>query len=275
MRTLYLSDLDGTLLTPDQRLSGYTADVINRFVRAGGLLSYATARSFVTASKVTAGFETACPVITYNGAFIADSATGRHLLSNFFAPEEARYVRDQLTAHGVFPLVYSFLDGKERFSYIEKMVTSQMRFFLDSRIGDPRRRAAGDLDALFSGDMFYFACMDNEQALASINALFCSDSRYHCIYQRDLYSGAQWCELLPARVTKASAALELKRLLGCDRLVCFGDGRNDLGLFAAADECYAMANAVPELKAVANCVIGSNTEDGVARWIEEHAFLRT
>lgn len=272
MKTLYLSDLDGTLLTPDQRLSEYTADVINRFVRAGGLFSYATARSFVTASKAVTGFQAAFPVITYNGAFIVDGATGRHLLSTFFTPEEARYIREQLTARGVVPIVYSFLGGKERFSYIEKTVTKEMRFFLDSRVDDFRRQEADDLEALYGGDTFYFACMDSEAALSPVYTLFKTDSRYHCIYQRDLYSGAQWCELLPARATKAAAALELKRMLGCDNLVCFGDGRNDLKLFAASDERYAMANAVPELKAAATAVIGSNAEDGVARWIEEYAF---
>lgn len=35
MRTLYVSDLDGTLLCRDQRISGYTARTINRLVGEG------------------------------------------------------------------------------------------------------------------------------------------------------------------------------------------------------------------------------------------------
>ena len=54
-RILYVSDLDGTLLNENQEVSPYTARVINRMVETGGLFSYATARSFVTASKATAG----------------------------------------------------------------------------------------------------------------------------------------------------------------------------------------------------------------------------
>ena len=61
-------------------------------------------------------------------------------------------------------------------------------------------------------------------------------------------------------------------MLGCDRLVVFGDGRNDLSLFSVADECYAMSNAVPELKEIATAVIGSNDEDGVAKWLEENVL---
>ena len=57
MRTLYVSDLDGTLLRSDERTSGYTNRTVNRLVGEGMLFSYATARSFQTARKVTAGLE--------------------------------------------------------------------------------------------------------------------------------------------------------------------------------------------------------------------------
>ena len=49
MKTLYVSDLDGTLLRSDERTSDYTNQVINRLTEQGMLFSYATARSLVTA----------------------------------------------------------------------------------------------------------------------------------------------------------------------------------------------------------------------------------
>ena len=44
-------------------------------------------------------------------------------------------------------------------------------------------------------------------------------------------------------------------------------------MFELADESYAVANAVPELKAVATGVIAGNDEDGVAKWLEENAVF--
>ena len=38
-------------------------------------------------------------------------------------------------------------------------------------------------------------------------------------------------------------------------------------MFAAADEAYAVSNAIDEVKAAATGVIGSNDEDSVARFI--------
>ena len=52
----------------------------------------------------------------------------------------------------------------------------------------------------------------------------------------------------------------------------FGDGKNDVDMFELADEAYAVANAVPELKAKATAVIGGNNEDGVAKWLLENAL---
>lgn len=49
--------------------------------------------------------------------------------------------------------------------------------------------------------------------------------------------------------------------------MAFGDGENDLDLFGAADEAYAVSNAAEKLKHAATAVIGSNEEDAVARWI--------
>ena len=92
------------------------------------------------------------------------------------------------------------------------------------------------------------------------------------IYQKDIYSGAQWCEILPKDATKANAALQLKAMLGCDKMVVFGDNLNDLSMFQVADERYAVANAVQELKDIANGVIESNDDDGVARWLEANVI---
>lgn len=46
MKTLYVSDLDGTLLNSKQHTSSYTNQVINQLVDEGMLFSYATARSY-------------------------------------------------------------------------------------------------------------------------------------------------------------------------------------------------------------------------------------
>ena len=72
MKTLYLSDLDGTLLNSACRITPFTAETINRLCENGILFSFATARSRSTTLKVTKGIECSLPVIVYNGVFTVE-----------------------------------------------------------------------------------------------------------------------------------------------------------------------------------------------------------
>lgn len=76
---------------------------------------------------------------------------------------------------------------------------------------------------------------------------------------------------MPKAASKANAILQLKELLGCDKTVVFGDGKNDIDMFQLAEESYAVSNAVAELKQIATGIIGSNEEDAVAKWMEQFA----
>jgi hydroxymethylpyrimidine pyrophosphatase-like HAD family hydrolase len=78
---------------------------------------------------------------------------------------------------------------------------------------------------------------------------------------------------MPKNATKANAVLQIKELYGFDKVISFGDGVNDIPMFEISDECYAVANAVPELKEKAAGIIGSNKNDGVAKWLLERMPL--
>lgn len=268
--TLYLSDLDGTLLRSDQTLSARTCATVDRLVRAGVHFSYATARSIDTAARVTRGIGVDIPVIVHNGAFIVDSVTRRPLWSAKFTPEEEEAVYSAFLERGLFPLTYAVIDGKNRFSYIrEKCGKAQWEFVL-TRMGyedDRRAREIFSPDGALDGDVYYFACIgDSERQLFPVYERL--KDRFRCIFSRDIYTDAPWLEILPQGVSKATAAEKLRDLLGCKRIVCFGDAVNDLPMFEAADEKYAVANAAPELKKLATAVIGANDDDAVAAWLE-------
>ena len=265
MDTLYLSDLDGTLLRSDQRTSAYTNGTINRLVGEGMIFSYATARSFNTARKATLGLNAQIPLIVYNGAFIINSVTHELMQTNLFSEAEAAEILRDLLAAGVNPIVYC-LDDRERFVYNRARINEDTQAFVNSRKGDSRDTPVDHDAALRREGTFYFTCIDAEERLAPLNDRY--RERFTCVFSRDIYSGAQWLEIMPKAATKAYAARQLAKLMGCEKIVAFGDAMNDLPLFDAADECYAVANAADALKVRATAVIGSNDEDGVAHWLE-------
>jgi len=270
MKTLYVSDLDGTLLRSDITTSDFTNRTINELAARGMLFSYATARSYSTASKVTKGLNARIPLIVYNGAFVIDNATEEIMIANFFGADVQELLEELLSA-GVYPIVYAFVDGVERFSYIPKRCSQGMAEFIDSRAGDRRDHPVADETALCAGEVFYITCIEDEEKLEPFYRKY--KDRYHCVFQKDVYSGDPWLEIMPKEASKSNAIRQLKALLGCERLVVFGDGKNDIDMFELAHEGYAVKNAVDELKRVATAVIEGNDEDGVARWLQRHAEI--
>ncbi len=270
-KTLYVTDLDGTLLHSDQRVSVYSCGIINDLIARGMIFSYATARSMITARKATVELNAQMPLIVYNGTFVIDNVTGKRLISNTFSVEEAAELLDVLQTHDIAPLVYSLQSDVEKFSYNPSAVSPGLRRFLNSRRGDVRDNPVSSASDLARGEIYYFTCIDEPSKLLPVYDSI--RDRYNCMYQKDVYSDDMWLEILPKAASKASAILQVKELYGCNRIVAFGDGINDIPMFEIADECYAVANAVPELKAIASGVIDSNNEDGIAKWLREHVIL--
>ena len=82
-------------------------------------------------------------------------------------------------------------------------------------------------------------------------------------------------ELPPKGIDKAQSLQRLLTHLGLKResLMAFGDGFNDLSMIQFAGKGVAMANAVEEVKSIADFVTTSNEEDGIAHALEHLLFL--
>lgn len=269
MRTLYVTDLDGTLLNSNDQISQYSMEIINGLVAKGMQFTYATARSLVSASVVAKGLLTTIPVIAYNGALIVNPATGEVISSLSFTGEEAARIREVLQEHGANPLVYAYVDGVERVSYVTGRENEGIRRYLEVRKGDRRFRPLEDETLLYQGNIFYFTCIADREELLPLYEIFKRDGRYRCTLQQELYRPEFFLEIMPEKASKAEAIKRLKEIWHCGKVVSFGDAVNDIPMFEISDECYAVANGVAELKACATGVIASNDEDGVARWLAD------
>ena len=53
-------------------------------------------------------------------------------------------------------------------------------------------------------------------------------------------------------------------------LVAFGDDINDLEMVKNCGIGVAVENAIDDVKAAAKYICGTNDNDGVAKWLEEH-----
>ena len=269
-KTLYVTDLDGTLLNTKDRISDFSLQVMNSLVDRGLLFSYATARSLSSASIVTKGLSATLPVIVYNGTFLINPVTKEVLSSIGFSKKQTSYLKNILEENKIFPLVYSYQEEQEKVSWVWGQETEGMKYYLANREGDRRMTPLSDYQKLYQGQVFYITCIGEKEKLQPVFEMLKDHSEYNCIFQQELYRQEYWCEIMLKNATKAKAILKLKEITGCERIVSFGDAINDLPMFSISDECYAVENAVEELKRAATGIIASNDKDGLAHWLLEN-----
>lgn len=270
MKTLYISDLDGTLLDATVNTSEYTNEAIKKLHDNDIVFSFATARSYTTAKKVTKGLSMKYPAVVHNGTFIVDTQ-GEILHKNTFTKEDSNSIIDTLLNSGLNPIVYSLINEKEQFSFVRNMLNKETLAFLSTREDDPRTHEVYTTEKLYDGEVYYFTLIGDEDKTEPLYEKL--KDRFQCYFQRDLYSGDYWLEILPKGATKANAVKQLAKMLHCEKIVAFGDGINDVEMFSIADECYAVENAVDELKVKATDIIEKHSENGVAKWLYANAFM--
>lgn len=275
MKTLYVTDLDGTLLLPDGSLGRKTLAIVNAFIASGGLITYATGRSFHSANPVLAGLNLHLPVITYAGAMIVNPTTGVAETAEMIPSLVIETLLETFSKHDLQPVLFLIQDGRDRVCWVEGSLSTGVEFFLTKRLGDPRHMPIRNWREIDTSSVFYISVIGDVHELAELQENLGVDihNSCHTVLVEDIYTpGYHWLEITSAIATKAHAVEKLQTLIGADAVICFGDSHNDLPLFSLADQAYAVANSLEEVKARATSVIGSNSDEGVAVWLEAQFF---
>jgi Cof subfamily protein (haloacid dehalogenase superfamily) len=267
-RTLHVSDLDFTLLRSDGSVSTYTTAVVNELVSNGGLFTVATARSLDSVKRVCAGLDLRLPIITYGGCLTVDE---HGIISDirFLPTTAAEALRAAVADEAAHPAILTFEHGRDWIRWHPGSMSAALRGFLGARAGDRRLREITEADPLDWSTVFYVSILGTETETAAVRQRLSDSLRTCSVFHGPDPSTPEtwWLEFHDASSTKADAVARLARELGATQVVVFGDNNNDLPMFGIADVSYAVANAAAQVQEAATGVIGSNDEDGVARWI--------
>ena len=274
--TLYVSDMDGTLLNSQSAISPTTAAILSRVISSGALFTVATARTPATVVPLLSGVGVKLPYIVMTGAAMWNNSTRGYECVRAFSPATVSHICGIFERHGLHPLVYrrhgSFLEVHHTGDYSAQ----EQQFVAERQNLELKRFMPDDPDYGQSPDdaLLIFSMQNYESLRAVRNEIAattqCSVMFYHDIF--DPQSGI--LELYASGTSKSAAIATLASRVGADRVVVFGDNRNDIDMMQHATHAVAVAGAVPETKAAASEIIGSNDADSVARWIENDFFSR-
>lgn len=270
--TLYISDLDGTLLNSSKKIKPRSVDMLNDMIENGVMFTYCTARRIHSSGPIMKDVNIQLPVALMNGVFIYDTIKNEYIRKNFPSAEAVAKLKEAVVQLGEKPMIHAIIDGELRNSYLKGSDTSKT--YIDDRKTDKSMRPVDSYEDLFAGEVFY-AVFINPQNKAELDKIFIPENGFSHTYYQDVYHKDEyWYEVYSITASKANAVLQLKEITGADEIVCFGDSDNDLPMFLVADRSYAVENATVEVKAAADGIIGSNEANGVPMFIEREAFER-
>ena len=269
--TLYISDLDGTLLTPECKISDETASALNAMIANGLLFTVATARSASSAAPLLEKLNLRLPVILMNGVVIYDLEKRKPVSVCPIEAEAARAALAIFERHHITPF-YNRLNQNKLEVCFTQLKPEANRKYYESRKGAPdkhfvavnRLAVANDIPSIY---LTTFDCYDT--LLPAARELAAIDGLTSVLY-KDTYSDAWLIEAFSSKASKPSGAEWIQKCTGAKHMVAFGDNLNDLPLFAAADESYAVSNAHERVRATATGVIASNAENAVVRFLQEN-----
>lgn len=269
-KTLYVTDMDGTLLNSDSIVSSRSAEILSELSDMGALVTVATARTPATVVGLLKGTRLSLPAIVMTGAAMYRLDTGRYENVHFLDPEVAATALRMFEDAGVNPFVYTLRDDHiihafhagamnkaEESFYAIRRDLSLKKFHI------AERPTADDL----SRTVLMF-CVGDKILFERLSAQMTEQIGYPVTCYNDIFNDNNaYIEVFAPGVSKAAAVSQLARRSGADRVVAFGDNFNDLSMMESADLGVAVSNAYPEVKDRAGLVIASNAEDAVPRWI--------
>ncbi|WP_280468513.1 HAD family hydrolase [Nocardia cyriacigeorgica] len=262
---LVASDVDGTLIDPDERVTARTKAAVGALVADGVPFVLATGRPPRWIRPVVDGLGFAPLCVCGNGAVIYDSAADRVLTSHTLDIDTLGWIADlaeatlpgcglaaeRVGASAHDAVTPQFVSSPEyEHAWLNPDDTAVARHEV---IDAPAIKMLIRLPGARSGDML--------RALAPLVG-----DRADITYSTD----HGLIELSAPGVTKASGLRTVAERLGVDpsAAIAFGDMPNDIPMLTLAGRGVAMANAHPEALAAANEVTTTNAEDGVARVLE-------
>jgi Cof subfamily protein (haloacid dehalogenase superfamily) len=269
MKELYISDLDGTLLNKSAELSPYTVQSLNKLIEKGLYFSVATARTAATVLKILKDVHVNTPISLMNGVSIYDVQNQRYIKTEYIEKASVHRMLRLLKQYGRTGFLYE-IENDTMKTYYENLDSEHRKIFVEERVGKYNKvftKVDSFMDCRDS-NIVYLSICDKRESLEPLFEELRLDTQLYIEFYKDIYMDDHWYfEACSSKASKYNAAMYLRSVFGFDKVTAFGDNLNDLSLFRASDECYAVNNAKEEVKSKATAVIAGNEEDGVAKFL--------
>ncbi len=266
-QTLYVSDLDDTLLDNAGKLSLYTKKTLYTAIEKYKNVTFASARSYLSIQKIFEDIKLPLPIIELNGGIIRNLHSNIVIMNNHI---------DKLTAKTINSEI-----KQSSCSYYYTLASKNKTFWLLSDINK--------LEIIyFLGKANYQGCFKDKIKISDYSVLnmnvlgkekvimklfyILSDYNFPHIdiftYAHGNLETFKWLSIHHRNATKGEAIIQLLKLYPQFKSVTvFGDNNNDISMFTKNFTSCVVNNAAISIKKHADQIIEENYNDGVAKYL--------
>lgn len=266
---LIATDMDGTLLNKDRKITKYTQEVIKKAIAQGVYFVPATGRAVNALPEELKQIEGIRYGIFSNGATIYDLKEEKVVYKNHFETkrvlELTNFLKqfDQIQSVSLNGQSYASKKGMQNIDYYEL---------------DPNTKAIVEGTRVLVDDLELFV-KEQAESVEKTTLLFKTMEKRQCVIEAlKQFDDIQFSSSLPKNLeiskkgcNKGDGLLHLAQALALEReeLMACGDADNDRELLEVAGFSVVMENGLDSMKAIADYITVSNQEDGVAKAIEK------
>ena len=263
MIKLLAVDMDGTCLDSDGKMSDKTHEALRKAAENGIIVVPTTGRNINCLPVKIKNDNFYRYVISSNGSLVVDLKENKELSSAYISKDTACAILKKLKRHLILTAVHMNRDF-----YVNGII---LYFGVKHVLGDDATNLR------ISHNLLRFV-RKNKVSVEEFQ-LFYHSEKYREVIDRIIAPFKDICvsyskgyaELYHRDGTKGTALLNLASHLGIspDEIVCIGDEENDISMFEVIGHPYAMGNAIDKIKSLAEKILPTNDEDGVAFAIDE------
>ena len=213
-------------------------------------------------------------LVSYNGSKVVDCETNKILFNETMTVEEGQAVLEHMKNFNVKPMI-----DKDDYMYVNNVFDNEINYNgkiiniieYESRGGKFKLCEKDDLAAFATYPLNKILTAGDPEYLKNNYKKMMEPFKDNlsCMFTSDFYF-----EFTAKGIDKAKALDSVLSPMGYkpENIIAFGDGQNDASMIKYAGIGVAMANAVDELKNVADEVTLSNEDDGIAYTLNKYLF---
>lgn len=265
-------DLDGTLLSPDGSITPRVVKAVHGVLAAGMAVCFATGRNFTECREILRTVNHHAQAVFVGGAVVMDTQKGvtlhQMLMDGQLAAEVAEYLESQnqtvlaLQDHQAAGVDYLISDQKPLNEPTRQWLSLTRRVRFVPSVARHSHVHTMRLSICAAADQTARLEQQLRQQFSERIISHCLKVTAYDVEVLEVFDPAvnKWNGIL-------KVAADLK--IAPSRIVAVGDDVNDLPMIQNAGLGVAMGNARPNVQSAADRVIGTNTDEGLAKFLEE------